>query len=106
MCAVGQTLLVTRKVTYIDKLAEDTDIFNSTLYRPKKETNRRIGLIGNKYVSVAFLKRQKNQTSSFTPIVHSDRSILCGKTKVPLTKLTNMYCECGAGDLFPIPFNK
>lgn len=56
MCAVGQTLLVTRKVTYIDKLAEDTDIFNSTLYRPKKETNRRIG---NKYVSVAFLKRQK-----------------------------------------------
>lgn len=63
-----------------------------------------IGLIGNKYVSVAFLKRQKNQTSSFTPIVRSDRSILCGKTKVPLTKLRNMYCEYG--ELFPIPFDK
>lgn len=90
-------------VGYEEELAEDADTSNSSLCRPK-ETNRRTGLIGNKYVSVAFLKRQKNQTSSFTPIVHSDRSILCGKTKVPLTKLRNMYCEYG--ELFPIPFDK
>lgn len=53
-----------------------------------------------------FSRGKKNQTSSFTPIVHSDRSILCGETKVPLTKLRNMYCEYGAGELFPIPFDK
>lgn len=46
-------------VGYEEELAEDADTSNSSLCRPKKETNRRIGLIGNKYVSVAFLKRQK-----------------------------------------------